>query len=251
MIEKRWPWYVSGILLIAAGIAAGIATYLWWLPCRGQMLLGSRLELLGSTLGLLSPSTDFTDACLATTDFAMSTSDVPGVIELKAAGILLAGLAWLIVVCGLAGTRRVRRLALPLGVALPIYAVVTLQWGSSLDILTMVAAALVDVMALLALVAVYFWQPREWAWPLTGLLAVWGAGSPGLVRSFVDWVLMLSWNDSGLDVPPGTGYSLAAAPVIAGVLIIALTVAGARRSQRATLSAATSAQQVEQVDAVA
>jgi hypothetical protein len=39
--EQRWPWLLTAALILAAAVAAGWSTYLYWLPCRGSMLSGS------------------------------------------------------------------------------------------------------------------------------------------------------------------------------------------------------------------
>lgn len=44
MGERRWPWWVSSAVLLAAAAAAGWSTYLHWLPCRASMLSGSELR---------------------------------------------------------------------------------------------------------------------------------------------------------------------------------------------------------------
>ncbi|MEA4943456.1 MAG: hypothetical protein VB080_03360 [Propionicimonas sp.] len=55
-------WYVFlSVALVAAGLAAGVATWLEWLPCQGSMLNGSVL-VGGQYLN------DFSDACLARMD---------------------------------------------------------------------------------------------------------------------------------------------------------------------------------------
>lgn len=59
--SRRWPWLLSSLLLAAAALAAGLATYLFWLPCRGSMLLGSMFFPVDI-------GSEFSDACLVRMD---------------------------------------------------------------------------------------------------------------------------------------------------------------------------------------
>lgn len=109
--SRRWPWLVSAVLLLVAGGAAGIATHLFWLPCRGSMRDGS----------LLGPRSDFTfsDACLERMDSGTPFPYPAALGEhastsalLAAVAIALTALAWLPIALGLRWRARSRLVAL-------------------------------------------------------------------------------------------------------------------------------------------
>jgi hypothetical protein len=240
-MEKRtWPWLVAGMLLIASGASAGAATFLWWIPCRGAMLSGSLIY--GFQQG---PAGDFTSACLQRMDEGgpslasnVSAATTPGEYELGVAAVLLAGLAWLVLVVGLRWTRPTRRVALPLALVLIVWAGTALSpigRSSSVESLTSVAVIAMfatDIAAGCAAVVVATRWELERSMIVRGWIAVWGVASFGLIRLLLDYGFFAAWSEADWDAPPGTGYTCAAAPVIAGVAIMALALRDRWRAGR-------------------
>lgn len=80
----RFAYVFLSLTLVAAGIAAGVATWLAWLPCDDAGLSGSILA------GHQYP-TEFTDACLQRMDGSDAVPLAAGTAEAKALSALLLG----------------------------------------------------------------------------------------------------------------------------------------------------------------
>ena len=247
MTEKRGSWFAAGILLIAAGLAAGVATHVWWLPCRGQMLNGA-------FYWFIDPEYTFTDGCLERMDEGTAfpgpafLAENPAGIALATAAVVVTGLAYAVPVVSQPhlGPRRLILLlpglfAIVLGSTTLIP--VTLPDG-------VLAAALhllgFSLLAALAVVLSLREHLRLWRW----IIAVGAVTSFSLVGVMLDYALMSSWSDANWDAPPGSGYPTAGWLVLCGLLIIGLTLLPHRRATADQTSAATPTQQVQQVGPV-
>lgn len=256
---NRWPWIVSGLCLVLAALTGAVATYLWWLPCRGRMLVGTPVgpafsdALLGSAcIERMNEGTPFPLA----TEAALSA---PGLLVLATATMVLVAVAWLVPVVTeqLKAARRIAA-ALP---ALVVLAVALLgigiayrlpgaeELGYPLDLLV----HLPIVVALVALLT----APVRHRWRyLVASLALSSMGFLGLVA---EYLVMVRWSEANWDAPPGSGYLSAAFLLLCGVAVLVMTAAG-RRTQptgpRVVLSdvgglSATATEQVQQVDPIA
>lgn len=222
--SRRWPWVLSALLLMAAAVAAGLAAYLFWLPCRGSMLQGSILQPGGT-------GTEFSDACLVQMD---TGTPFPFLAErghqtwwssqLAGISIALTALAWLVPAFGL-GWRGRTCVALSLPV-LPtlLLAAVTLPMARRTGFDSDSPGAVwlwlsVEVAGVLAILAVGRWESTAGGGTLVRLLALsWGATAFGMVHQLFEYVFMMTTNDSNWDVPPGTGYGTSAALAVSAVL---------------------------------
>ena len=119
MRERRFPWVVTSVLLLASGVAAAWSTYLHWSPCRGALL--SYSVLMGYQHG---PGPGFSDECLRWMDAGSlpfpSPSDAwehtQGSAKWAVAAMVLAGSAWLVLVLGMRWSVRTKVVALLPGV---------------------------------------------------------------------------------------------------------------------------------------
>ena len=229
MGERRWPWVMSSVLLMAAGVAAGWATYLHWMPCRGALLSGSVVR--GYRYG-----PDFSEACLRRMDGGLPFAYPPEpseqtawASELGVVAMVLAGTALLVLTLGMRWAARTKAV-----VALPGPATLTLAAVSAVAIsetgrgpgdyvsgwllLTPEAAMVVAIVAIVA------WQPevtrRCWA----GVLVMaWGSTAFGGVHLALEYAFMVAFSDANWDVPPLTGYVTAATLMGAAAVTITLT----------------------------
>jgi len=224
--SRRWPWKLSALLLAAAAVTAGLATYLFWLPCRGSMLRGSFLFPVGT-------GSEFSDACLVQMDTGTpfpfladgahqtwSSSQVAGV------SIVLAALAWLPPAFGLGWRQRTRAaLSLPV-LATLLLAAATFPVARSTGFDSGSPGAVwlwlsVEVAGVAAVLAVGRWEPAAGGGTLVQLLALsWGTTAFGLVHQLFDYSFMITTSDSNWDVPPGTGYGTSAVLALSGVLTV-------------------------------
>ena len=224
MRGTRWPWLLGSALLLAAGAAAAWSTYLYWLPCEGSMLSGSVLRDYAY-------GQDFSDACLRRMDsgtpfpFPITGPEAtPGSPELAVAAMVLGGLAWAVIVLGSRLPRPITVPALLPSLATIIVATLTAAHASWLF------AIIIDLAAFIALVALLDGRPELRAVDrLRIVVALWGAAAFGAVLSMLEYLIMVMLSDANWDVPPGTGYLLAAVPAVAGVLTLVLTLVSARR----------------------
>lgn len=226
MREQRWPWLLGAALLLAAGAAAAWSTYLYWLPCQGSMLSGSILR--GYAYG-----PDFSDACLRRMDsgtpfpFPLTGPEAtPGSPELAVAAMVLAGLAWVAIVLGLRWPRPTAVVAvLP---SLATFVVATQTAAHTYWVIWLI----IDLAALVALIALLDGRPElRTAGSLRIVSALGGATAFGAVPSMLEYLMMVNLSEADWDVPPGTGYLLAAVPVVAAVLTTILTLAPRHRSR--------------------
>ncbi len=221
--SRRWPWLMSAVFLLVAGGTAGVATYLFWLPCRGSMLDGSILGLGGAI--------EFSDACLERMDsgtpFPYPEALGEGVTAsamFAAAAIALTALAWLPVAFGLGWRARSRLVAL-----LPVAATLLLAIRSYPLADGIVGSAgntalwlAVEALGVAAVVLIFRWEVGAGSALLIRLLVLsWGATAFGTVHQTGDYMMMIATSSANWDVPPGTGYitstllSLAAAVTMA------------------------------------
>lgn len=214
----RVAWLVSAALLLCAGVTAGCATYLTWLPCRGSMLVGTMLE---------SGDGDVPPGCYERMDqgfpYQAGTDHAEDLVNGLIALSLLAGaLAWLVLLTGRPWRRGLRWCLLAPAVALGVAAMVAwLPWMAdrlSLTgaLLSVDVATLVAVIALVAAFADDDQVPRRLGLPL---LAV---GTLGLSARVADYVVMVGWSELDWDTPPGTGYVGAALLVVASISMLIL-----------------------------
>ena len=206
--SRRWPWLISAVFLLVAGGSAGVATYLFWLPCRGSMLDGSILSLGGGI--------EFSDACLERMDsgtpFPYPGAFGKGVTAsamFAAAAIALTALAWLPVAFGLGWRARSQLVAL-----LPVGATLLLAVRSYPRAHGIVGSAgntplwlAVEVLGLAAVLLIFRWEVGAGSALLIRLLVLsWGATAFGPVHQTGDYILMIATSSANWDVPPGTGY---------------------------------------------
>lgn len=206
--------FLSSALLVAA-LAAGVATWLEWLPCEGSMLNGSIL------LGFQYPS-EFSDACLARMDGSAAVPLSAGAVEARAFSALLLGLGWL----GFAA-----RLPLPTILrAVVLLPVVPIGWfaietwlsrdaGSIWE--TTAAMSAIEATAIAAAVVIILRLGTARA-RLTGLIGLWAVTSYGLLHYLGDYLAMVAFSDANWDVPPGFGYLTAVVIAGGGLLVAAL-----------------------------
>lgn len=221
MKEPRRAWTVSGVALVSAAITGAAAVSLWWLPCRGQMLLGTPLD---ASTGSIDP----TDACIARmgegTPFPLPTTaalSVTGLLILTVATIALVAVAWLVPVLRepVSGIRRLVA-ALPgcatLGVA-------ALAIGIAYDVpgAEAVAYPLTMVVSLLVVsgFAVLLGHVSAWRRYLVAALALSTMGFAGPV---VEYLVMASWSELNWDAPPGSGYLTSAVLFLCGIAVSAM-----------------------------
>jgi hypothetical protein len=226
MRERRWPWIGASLLLVAAGVAAALSTYLHWWPCRGTLLDGSLL--FGYRYG-----SDFSDECLRRMDAggpfpipSTALERAPWASQLGIAAMVLAGAAWLVLVLGMNWSGRTKAVAtLPglTGLAVALDAALASAVGSSTDGAPSVLGCAPEVSALVALAAIWGWQPETRGRHLVRVVVVaWGATAFGSVHLISDYILMFMLSDANWDTPPLTGSLTALTILISGVLTLAV-----------------------------
>ncbi len=220
--SRRWPWLVSAVLLLVAGGTAGVATYLFWLPCRGSMLDGS----------LFGPRGDiaFSDACLERMDSGTPFPYPTALGEhentsalLAAAAIALTALAWLPVALGLGWRSRSRLVAL-----LPVVATMLLAARSYPGAEVVIGSGgttplwlAVEVLALAAVLLIFRWEVGADPALLIRLLILGcGATAFGTMHQTGDYILMIATSSANWDVSPGTGYITSALLVLAAAATV-------------------------------
>jgi hypothetical protein len=233
--EQRWPWLLAAGLMLAAAVAAARSTYLYWLPCRGSMLEGT---LIHPSSGDGRTYEEFTKldpavkaamrACEARMDGDIS-EQAPWTSELLVLAMALAGLAWLTLVLGLRWQLRTKAVAALPGLAAVVMALVAAMaigdvargqddptpWDLSMTI---------ELSALVALAAIWAWQPDVRAGRLLRLVvALWGATAFGAIHLILEYVIMIHFSERNWDDPPGTGYLTVATITISAILLVIMT----------------------------
>ncbi len=230
-MDDRRAWWVSGVALVLAAATGAGAVYLWWLPCRGQMLVGTPVDAARG-------SADASDACIARmgegTPFPLPTTAVlsaPGLLLLSVVTIGLVAVAWLapVVTQPLSGIRR-SVAALPGCAALGVAA---LAAGIAYDGpgAEAVAYPLATFLNLLVVAGFAVLVGHASGWRRFLVIAV-ALGSVGFAGPVVEYLLMVSWSELSWDAPPGSGYLTAALLLLCGVTVLIAT--GARRRPRST-----------------
>ncbi len=224
---RRQPWLTAAMLLVLAGVAAAIATWAFWRPCRGTMLNGSVLVDHRYDESL------FTRACLTRMDQGRPFPLGPGAGELGLAAtgwsvlaMVLLALVWLPLIRGLDWDPRTRRLVaapiITLGLAATLALVTApLDLGVAGSLLGLGLMALIDVSVAVAFVRVAVREPQTRLVPLVVL--AWGTSAFGMSHWVAELALMLNTSQASWDSPPGTGYPAALTLVVAGLAVIAST----------------------------
>lgn len=215
--RRRVAWLVSAGLLLCAGLAAGWATYLSWLPCRGSMLVATPLG---------PADADVPNACYERMDQGLpldvgAVGAASLVNELIGLTLLAAALAWLVLVITSRWRRWERWCLLSLAVALGLASVAVWLGARAGDALFAVLVlitltALVVALVLLARMADGDSDVRRMWVPL---LAV---GSLGLFGRVGEYLVMTMWSELNWDTPPGTGYLGAGLLVVASIAMLPL-----------------------------
>lgn len=238
--DRRWPWVVSGVLLVVAGAAAWRATLVSWSSCAGATSLAS--SILASYLEAI----EWSDACYVQMDGGgfLHWPD-PGAADAAATSMVVTAAAWLVLVAGVRWSLLARLLAAGAGSVTLVLGVVT--WTADRagsEALRGDLMLAVDVTALAAFAAVVVtWRCDHYAFGRAAVAWL-AAASFGAGHMLLEYLAMVTVSAANWDTPPGTGYLSAWFLAASGVAIIVLTLL---RSG----SAAPAPQQVEQVDAVA
>lgn len=205
--------------LLLAAAAAGISTWLMWLPCQGTMFNG----LLG-----LREASGFSDACLARMDGNGALPLAIGVVEFRALSAILLALGWwtyasalrISQVHGASRASRVSQILILLPI-LPIvwFAVETLLAtdGGTIWEATSAAATISLTSALAGIIILL--HPAENRTRYVGLIGLCGVASYGAVHAAGDYMLMIGVHTANWDVPPGTGYVTALVMAVCGVVV--------------------------------
>lgn len=225
--NRRWPWWAAAACLSGSAVAAGMATYRHWEVCGESLLVGTLLQRL-------SPRADFSDECLRRMDGGMVfpvpdvAERVPGVAGLSVTAMVLAALAWLVVVLAMRWSSRTTTVAVVpalLTLGLAGTAIAGLGAPRSLSEPVSIWLGLAgELTAGVALIAVWAWEPGVRALTLARIMIVlWGLTSFGFFHLAADFLLMTVWSVANWDVPPGTGWMTVAGLVASGVLTAVLT----------------------------
>lgn len=224
-MNERLSWLIAGLSLIIGGLVAAAATYLWWLPCRGRMLVGTRLgppysdSLLGEAcIDRMNEGTPFplpTEAALT----------APGLLLLSTLTMILTGMAWLAPVASLPVSSTAR-----LGIALPGFALLALAavglgtaYGSeswAADALGFFLEMILHLLVLVSIGALIALRTPGLARFLVVALPVSAFGFFGMV---LDYVVMIRWSDADWDSPPGSGYLTAGLLLLCGLAVLIMT----------------------------
>lgn len=216
------------MMLLAAAGAAGWATYLHWLPCRGTLLSGSILRGYR-----YEPA--FSDACLRRMDSGLPFPSppeplerTPWAAELGVTAMVLTGVAWLVLLLGMRWSLRTKAVAALPGLATLVLAAVSARAiGDAArggdDPLSAWLLLTPEVAALVAVVAIFAWQPEiDDARVLLVLVLAWGTTAFGFLHMVGEYAFMVVFSDANWDAPPLTGYVTVATLVVAAVLTTTL-----------------------------
>jgi hypothetical protein len=203
--------------MLVAAAATGRSTYLYWLPCRGSMLKGSVLNYY------VEVGRKFSPACKQVMDGDVALI-VPWTSGLNLVAMALLGVAWLTLVVGLWWHWRTRVVA-----ALPGLATLAVAVAGGVTIgdareaasrhaeysppLVMGLVGFFELLAVVALVWIFVWQPearrRHIARRLVLVLS--GTTAFGFVHVITEYYAMLSFGGGNGDTPIGYGYLIFAA----------------------------------------
>lgn len=227
---RRWPWLFSALLLLLAAAATAWSTYLFWLPCQGSMLEGSVFDRNRT-------GSFFSDACLRRMDAGMPFPFAPGAFErtpgsseAAAAGMVLAGLAWVPLLLGLGWKRRTRYVAAaPVVVSLLLAAGCWVSGRAAGDntVGDRYFWSVLGIELAVLVAAVLVWIEEE---GLTGrslarvVLLAWGASAFGLFHVAMEFGMMITFSETNWDVPPGTGYGIALVLAVSALGTAAITI---------------------------
>jgi hypothetical protein len=179
------------------------------------MLLGSIIQ------GDDYDGVEFSAACLRRMD------GEPGPWRsVKVAAMAVAGVAWLALVLGLRWRLRTKAVAaLPSLVTLAVAGAGAIGAGRGLDDSPLVRLVLtIELLAVVALVAISAWQPEVRGRGVLRLAVVlWGTTAFGVVHVIVEYVIMINFSDANWDTPPGTGYLTVATITISAILTVIMT----------------------------
>ncbi len=161
----------------------------------------------------------------------------PWVDELSLTALVLCSIAWLALVLGLRWSAKTKKVAALVSVPGPaVFAAAAVRSdGTALrseSVLVWLSLSLA-LAALLAVMAVYGWQPEVRGYHLARVLVVlWGSTAFGPLQQAADFLIMSSWSTANWDVPPGTGVLTAATLVVSAVLTVFMTVKAPRLDDR-------------------
>lgn len=223
-------------MLTAAGAAAW-ATYLHWLPCEGAFFSSSLVH--GYQPG---PGPGFSDACLRRMDagglpFPYPTN--PSERSVGSAGpaviaMVMTGLAWLVVVLGMTWSLRTKAVAVLPAVATFALAVVSAiaaadPSGQSLGNVAGWLGVASEAAAVLALIAIWHWQPEVQDRGFVRVVVVaWATTAFGAVHLVLDYIGMTYFSAANWDVPPLTGSVTVVTLALAAGLTLELTLRSSR-----------------------
>ncbi len=204
--------------MLAATAATGRSTYLYWLPCRGSMLRGI---IDGYGHG------KFSDECSEQMD-GDNSSLMPWTTDLNHVAMALLGVAWLTLVLGLRWQLRTKAVAVLPGVAAVAVALVgaagtdRYEWSM---LLMMVLALIMELLAVVALLWIVWWQPEVRGRQILRLVIVlWGTTAFGVIHLYIENVIMIGFRFSTWNAPPGFGYLLFATITISAILTVIMTI---------------------------
>jgi hypothetical protein len=220
--EQRWPWLVTAGLMLAAAVATGRSTYLYWLPCRGSMLRGI---IQGYGHG------KFSDECSEQMD-GDNASVMPWTSDLNLVAMALLGVAWLTLVLGLRWQLRTKAVAVLPGVAAAAVALLGAAATDRYEMtpILMVLALIMEVLAVVALLWVVAWQPEVRGRQILRLVIVlWGTTAFGFVHVYIEHVIMIGFRFSTWNPPPGFGYLIFATITLSAILTVIMTLRAPRR----------------------
>lgn len=212
-MTPRFRIAILATTLLLAAAAAGISTWLMWLPCQGMMFNG----LFG-----LREASGFSDACLARMDGDGALPLAIGVVQFRALSAILLGLGWWTYASALPALQapRVSRTLILLPI-LPIvwFAAETLLStdGGTLWEATS-AAAMISLTSALAGIIILL-HPAENRARYVGLIGLCGVSSYGVVHAAGDYMFMIGFHTANWDVPPGTGYLSTLVMAVCGVVV--------------------------------
>ena len=218
MVERRWPWPVSAVLLLVAGLATARSTYLWWQPCSA------------AASGVAGHGDD--GACFRRMDEGSAlavAAAYPELAQLIGLALLSAAAAWLALVLGLRWSWSQRLLLAPLGLVLALV-------GVRPEVATTELIVVVDVAVVAAFVGTAIGGGGSPVVAGPDGVEVWRAWIPlgavatfGMIWTMADHLLMGLWAGPGWGTPPGTGY-LGAVVLMAAAVVTVLLAAGPARA---------------------
>lgn len=223
----RAPWLVLATLTSAAAAVFGAGAYLYWTPCRDQLLDGS--VLAGYRL-----SGEFPAACLARMDaggplaLAWRAEGEPTSDLLIAVALVTLALAWVGFVAAHRWGGAARMVAALPGILTGVlgFAILARSQGAGLagdDWLVWLAVG-IDLAALLAAGVIV--QHSHGLIRLGHLVGLWGIASFGWMRTLCDYAVMVAASAANWDVPPGHGFPTALTIAVCAVASAALGLAG-------------------------